>query len=79
MTTTPRLSVPEQSGSTLGPRRLTRSKQDRKIAGVCGGIAAYVGIDANVIRLITVALALFGGSGLVLYLIAWLLIPETRA
>lgn len=53
--------------------------EDRKIAGVCGGIAAYVGIDANIIRLITVALALFGGSGFVLYLIAWLLIPEARA
>lgn len=62
-----------------GPRRLTRSKTDRVIAGVCGGFAAYLGIDANIVRLMMVALAFFGGSGLVLYAVAWALVPQEEA
>jgi phage shock protein C len=57
-----------------GPRRLTRSRTDRVIAGVCGGFAAYSGIDANIVRLMMVLLAVLGGTGL-LYLIAWVIIP----
>jgi phage shock protein PspC (stress-responsive transcriptional regulator) len=58
-----------------GPRRLTRSRTDRKIAGVCGGFAAYSGIDANIVRLVMVILAAIGGSGVVLYLVAWVIVP----
>ena len=58
-----------------GPRRLTRSRTDRMIAGVCGGFAAYSGVDANIIRLLMVLLAVFGGAGLVLYLVAWVIVP----
>lgn len=58
------------------PKRLTRSKTDRMVAGVAGGIAQYVGVDPVLIRIIFVLLALFGGGGLLLYLICWLLIPE---
>jgi phage shock protein PspC (stress-responsive transcriptional regulator) len=57
-----------------GPRRLTRSRTDRVIAGVCGGFAAYSGIDANIVRLMMVLLAVLGGTGLP-YLIAWVIIP----
>jgi len=46
------------------------------IAGVCGGFAAYLGVDVNIIRLALVALTLLGGTGVVLYLIAWLIVPE---
>jgi len=46
-----------------GPRRLTRSRTDRVIAGVCGGFAAYSGIDANIVRLMMVLLAVLGGTG----------------
>jgi phage shock protein C len=60
-------------------RRLTRSRTDRKIAGVCGGFAAYSGIDANVVRLVMVLLAVLGGPGLVLYLVAWAIVPEEDA
>jgi phage shock protein PspC (stress-responsive transcriptional regulator) len=66
---------PERPGS----RRLTRSRTDRMIAGVCGGFAAYSGIDANIVRLIMVLLAVFGGSGVVLYLVAWAIVPVEDA
>ena len=56
-------------------RRLTRSTTDRKIAGVCGGFAAYSGIDANIVRLVMILMAALGGSGVVLYLVAWVIVP----
>jgi len=58
-----------------GTRRLTRSRTDRKLAGVCGGFAAYSGIDVNIVRLVMVLLALIGGTGVVLYLVAWAIVP----
>jgi phage shock protein C len=57
-------------------RRLTLSATDRKIAGVCGGIAEYFKIDPTLVRVITVALALLFGGGLIAYLLAWLIIPK---
>ena len=60
-------------------RELRRSKSDRMIAGVCGGFAAYSGIDANIVRLVMVLLAVMGGTGLVLYLVAWVIVPAEDA
>lgn len=57
-------------------KRLYRSGNDRIIGGVCGGIAEYFGVDPVPIRLIWVILALAGGSGVLLYMIAWLIIPR---
>lgn len=57
-------------------RRLYRSPDDRVIAGVCGGMGEYFGVDPVILRLILVVLVLFGGSGIVLYLLAWLIIPR---
>ena len=57
-------------------KKLTRSITDRKIAGVCGGIAEYFGIDSNLVRILWVLFALGGGSGLLIYIICALLIPE---
>ena len=57
-------------------KRLTRSKSDRMVAGVAGGIAQYLSVDPVVVRIIFVALALFGGGGIILYLVCWLLMPE---
>ncbi len=62
-----------------GSHRLTRSRTDRMIAGVCGGFAAYSGIDANIVRLVMVLVTVFGGAGVVLYLVAWVIIPEEQA
>lgn len=57
-------------------KRLYRSKNDRVIAGICGGIGKYLEIDPVLIRVIWVILIFFGGTGLLAYLIAWLLIPR---
>jgi phage shock protein C len=59
------------------PRRLVRSRDDRWLAGVCGGVAEYAGVDANLVRLVVVLGTIFGfGSLLVAYIVAWLLMPE---
>lgn len=57
-------------------RKLYRSITDRKIAGVCGGLAEYFGVDPTVVRLIWVFFCLLGGSGVLAYFIAFLLMPE---
>lgn len=57
-------------------RKLYRSKTNRKLAGVCGGLAQYFNIDATVIRVLFVVLAILGGSGLVLYLALWIIVPK---
>ncbi len=57
-------------------KKLARSRHDRKIAGVCGGFAEYLDVDVTLTRLIWVMMALFGGWGLIGYLIAWIIIPE---
>ena len=56
-------------------KRLYRSETDKKIAGVCGGLAEYLNIDPTVIRLIWALVAL-SGAGILAYLIAALVIPE---
>jgi len=55
---------------------LRRVRNDRVLAGVAGGFARWLGIDPVIVRVVLVVLALFGGSGLLLYLVGWLLIPE---
>ena len=57
-------------------KRLYRSRSDRKIAGVCGGIAEHFGWDPTLVRLGWVLLTLLGGSGVLIYLILWLVMPE---
>lgn len=57
-------------------KRLYRSRTNRIIAGVCGGIADYTNIDPTVIRLLWLLLSLFWGSGIIAYIIAWIIIPE---
>ena len=57
--------------------RLTRSKSDRVLGGVCGGLGEYFDIDPTLIRLGFLLLTISSfGSGLILYLIAWLIIPS---
>lgn len=58
------------------PRPLRRSRSDRVIAGVCGGLGRYLGIDPVLFRIAFVVLAIGAGSGILLYLIGWLAIPE---
>ena len=57
-------------------KRLYRSRNDRKLAGVCGGIAEYYGWDPTLVRIAWIVLTLLGGSGILIYLIMWLVMPE---
>jgi phage shock protein PspC (stress-responsive transcriptional regulator) len=57
-------------------KKLYRSKKNRNIAGVCGGIAEYFDIDPIIVRLITLILVLSAGGGLIAYIIAWIVVPE---
>jgi phage shock protein PspC (stress-responsive transcriptional regulator) len=57
-------------------KQLHLSRRDKKLAGVCGGLAEYLEVDSTLIRIIWVALTLLGGSGLLLYIIAWILMPS---
>ena len=57
-------------------KRLYRSVTDRKIAGVCAGMADYFDIDPTIVRLIAVAFLLFGGGGFLAYIVAWIIVPE---
>jgi phage shock protein C len=56
-------------------KRLHRSRTERMIAGVCGGIAEYLDIDPTIVRLIWVLISLLAGAGILLYLICWIIIP----
>lgn len=58
-------------------KKLRRSRTDKMVAGVCGGVAKLLGVDAALLRILLVAATLFGfGAGAVLYLAAWFLMPE---
>ncbi len=57
-------------------RRVRRSRQDRVIGGVCGGLGRYLQVDPVLLRIAAVALALSGGLGVLAYIIAWIVIPE---
>jgi len=62
------------------PKRLTRSRKDRMLAGICGGIADYMVVDPTVVRLIF-ALATFFTvlfPGVLIYLIMWIVVPKER-
>jgi phage shock protein PspC (stress-responsive transcriptional regulator) len=59
------------------PKKLLRSRNDRWIAGVCGGVGEYAGVDPNLVRLLAVVAAVFTGGTLFLaYIVAWIVMPE---
>lgn len=61
---------------SLQPRKRLVRTDDRWVGGVCGGVANYLNLDPNVVRIVTVAATVLGlGSMILVYLIAWLLIP----
>ena len=57
-------------------KRLYRSREERMIAGVCGGIAEYVNVDPTVIRLLFILGSFSGGPGLLIYFVMMLIVPE---
>ncbi len=56
-------------------KRLHRSKSERMIGGVAGGLAEYFDTDPSLVRLVFALLFVFGGSGVLLYLILWVILP----
>jgi phage shock protein PspC (stress-responsive transcriptional regulator) len=68
--------VPSDIPAVDAFNRLRRSRADRWIGGVCGGVAAATGVESWIWRLILVALALFGGTGVLLYVLLWIFVPS---
>ncbi len=63
-------------GAVIGRKRLVRPRHGRKIAGVCAGVGEYFDLDVTLIRVIWLILVLGGGTGLVAYIIGWIVMPE---
>lgn len=60
-------------------KRLVRSGSDRKLAGVCGGVAEYLDVDPTLVRVLAVVLAIYPGAvvgGAIVYVVAWVIMPE---
>jgi phage shock protein C len=71
----PHETPPEPAPATES-RRLLRSSDDRVIAGVCGGLGKYLGIDPVLVRIAALVLVFAGGAGILLYVIGWIAMPE---
>ena len=67
----------ENSGS--GGKRLLRLREGRTLAGVCAGLAGYYGWDVNLVRLAFGVFLVFYGLGFLIYMLAWLVLPEEGA
>lgn len=63
-------------GSVAGRSKLMRPRVGRKIAGVCAAFAEYFDLDVTLVRVVWLIIAIFGGGGILAYIIAWILIPE---
>ncbi len=71
------MSIPQPAPRPQQPKRLVRRTDDRMVAGVCSGVADYLGVDVTLVRLVTVVGAIFGFGSLILaYVVAWALLPE---
>jgi phage shock protein C len=68
---------PSYVNSETTVKKLRRSRSDKMLAGVCGGIARYFGVDAAVVRIGLVAATILGfGTGAIVYFACWLIVPE---
>jgi phage shock protein C len=72
----PETASPASPPMYSGRKRLVRSTNDRKIAGVCGGLADYFDLDPIIIRVVWVLLFLCAGTGLLAYIVLWIVLPE---
>jgi len=78
------LVIPDATEPAPAPRerRLTRSATDKKIAGICGGLGEYFGVDSTAIRVVWCIVAILFGAvvgGLIAYVVAWFIIPRSSA
>jgi len=58
------------------PERLKRSIADKMLAGVCGGLGKYFSIDSTLVRLAFAFAAIFAGTGILAYLVMWIIVPK---
>ena len=68
--------VSNKDGEARATGRLHKSRKDRKVAGVCGGIAEYLNADPTIVRLVFALLCLGWGSGIAAYIVCALILPE---
>lgn len=64
-----------QRSERMMERRLYRSRTEKMIAGVCGGVAEYFNVDPTIVRLLWVLVTLLGGAGVLLYIVLWIVMP----
>lgn len=65
----------DEANGAGNSKRLVRSRSDQWVAGVAGGIGEFFGIDSNLVRVVLAVSTLFGGAGMVVYALCWLIIP----
>lgn len=63
-------------GAVASRRKLMRLRNDRKIAGVCAGVAEYFDLDVILVRVVWLLVFLLGGTGLIAYVVGWIVMPE---
>lgn len=70
-------AVPGASASAAAPpvKRLMRSSVDKRIGGVCAGVADYFDLDPTIVRVVWLLAVLFGGTGFLVYVILWIVLP----
>jgi len=61
---------------TIKGKKLHRSQTDRMLAGVCGGLAEYISVDSTIVRLLFVIATLLGFSGVLVYIVMWIIVPS---
>jgi len=67
--------APDVASVTGGPKRLMRSSTDKKLGGVCAGLADYFDMDPTLVRVLWLLVVLCGGTGILLYIILWIALP----
>ena len=67
------------SAANVAPKRLMRSSTDKKIGGVCAGLADYFDLDPTIVRVVWLLAIFFGGTGLLIYFILWIALPLAPA
>jgi phage shock protein PspC (stress-responsive transcriptional regulator) len=63
------------ASATGGPKRLMRSSTDKKLGGVCAGVAQYFDMDVTLVRVLWLLVVLCGGTGILLYVVLWIVLP----
>ncbi|MBI2677324.1 MAG: PspC domain-containing protein [Candidatus Koribacter versatilis] len=63
-------------GAVAARKHLVRSRRDRKVAGVCAGLAEYLDLDVTLVRVLTVVLSIIWAPLLIAYVVMWIVVPE---